>query len=96
MGQTLADIRAPPSFRCPVRTALPDVVLPKIAQKRQSNCRDLAIFVKSTSGSTEIRNFRFFGVFEQFLGKKCSKTPKNWKLWISVLPDVEFTKIAKS
>ena len=45
---------------------LPDVVLPKIAQKRQSNSQDLVIFVKSTSGSNEIRNFQFFGIFEQF------------------------------
>ena len=43
---------------------LPDVVLPKIAKKCQNsqlkNSQDLAIFVKSTSGSAEICNFRYF------------------------------------
>ena len=38
----------------------------------------------------------FFGVFEQFLAKNCSKMPKNRKLPILVLPEVDFTKIAKS
>ena len=30
------------------------------------------------------------------MAKNCSKRPKNWKLWILALPDVDFTKIAKS
>ena len=34
-GGEVADISAPLSFRYGVLTALPDVVLPKIAQKRQ-------------------------------------------------------------
>ena len=37
-----------------------------------------------------------FGVFEQFLANNCSKTSKKRKLWISALPDVNFTKITKT
>ena len=73
-----------------------DVVLPKIAQKRQKTSQVLVIFLKSTSGSTKICNFRYFGVSEQFLAKNYSKTPKTgscgfwyYQMWF-------FTKIAKS
>ena len=50
---------------------------PKTAQKRQKNPvkqSRVGIFVKSTSGSTEICNFRFFGICEKFLAKNCPKT----------------------
>ena len=60
---------------------LSDVVLPKIAQKRQSNSQDLTIFVKSSSGSAEIHNFRFFGGFEQFLAKPHLVALQNVTFW---------------
>ena len=58
---------------------LPDVVLSKIAQKRQKlepNSEDLMIFVKSTSGSTEIHNFYFFVFLRNFWPKMAQKRQK--------------------
>ena len=52
--------------------------------KHQSNSQVLVFFVKSTSGSTKICNFWYFGVSEQFLAKIFSK---NRKLQTSVLPE---------
>ena len=49
---------------------------PKTAQKRQKNPvkqSRFGIFVKSTSGSTEICNFRFFGICENFWQKIAQK-----------------------
>ena len=77
---------------------LPDVGFQKFHKKRkktQSNSQDLAIFVKSTSGSTKIRHFRFFGVFEQFLAKPhlvARQNLVNRKSAILMLPDVAFSK----
>ena len=70
----------------------------KLKKKTQVKySQDLGIFVKSTSGSAKIWNFKFFGIIGQLLATNSSKTPKKkQKFRISVLPDVDFTKIPKS
>ena len=57
--------------------------------------RKSQVIQSSRAASLEEQNSNF-GVFEQFLAKNCSKTAKNRKWPILVLPHVDFTKIAKS
>ena len=69
------------SVPCP--DSISRLVLPKIAkkcQKYQLNSQNLAIFVKSTSGSTEIHDFWFLAILGNFF---CAT------IWL-------FTKITKS
>ena len=69
----------------------PDMFLPKV---------QIVLFWRATR-SGFAKNFSKTPKLSQivkfwwFLAKNCSKTPKNWKLCISVLPDVDFTKNAK-